>query len=342
MSIQNATKAVILDSAQDWKPWLHTVKAIASAGKVDVWKYINPAKETPEPIPEDPREPLITDYKAEATTDADLTAAQFERYKFAWSRYDRIISQNDRIHEGISKVKAHINTTISTHCISYIQNEFTTHGTLRNLQKFLSPGSESEKLRLRDTYRELQTFTRRENIEHWIRRWEKTYNEAKEAGLPEVQDNNACYDFLRAIASYDRVYSVSATERFRDRISDNKTVSLPELIDRFRQEVILSRYRDRDSPALSSFATFRGHESPNHSVPECLCGRRHWYGQCYYLNKDKRPKDWRISEAVQRRIQQALENNSRLKEEVEKSIQIQRKEDNKEKKVHFEHSGIVC
>jgi hypothetical protein len=51
--------------------------------------------------------------------------------------------------------------------------------------------------------------------------------------------------------------------------------------------------------------------------PKCLCNEYHYYSQCLHIIPQLRPKDWKTDETVQKRIEKAIDNNSRTRKRIE-------------------------
>jgi hypothetical protein len=80
---------------------------------------------------------------------------------------------------------------------------------------------------------------------------------------------------------------------------------------------------------LSTHSAFATNESPiqpqkpqqntPRNVPKCLCGERHWYGECYYFNPtNARPENWQAE--TQENIKKALRADSELAKKVKNAL----------------------
>jgi hypothetical protein len=99
-----SSKLVILVYSDSWEPFLFIIKIIASAGKRDIWKFIDPSLDA-EPTLPTLVEPLIaTSVVAKKTTLVELTADERETYKLLYQAYK---DDNLRIStqlEALSKI----------------------------------------------------------------------------------------------------------------------------------------------------------------------------------------------------------------------------------------------
>jgi len=83
----------------------------------------------------------------------------------------------------------------------------------------------------------------------------------------------------------------------------------------------------------SAFATYQGNNNPNSATntanqgsnsgnqPKypCVCGKNHWFSNCFYLIPSIRPKGWKPSAKIEKEIKEKLKSDPRLKEQVEKT-----------------------
>ena len=61
-AINEGKTQVLLDISRDWKKWIYMIRITASIGKVDVWKYVNPLKDTAEPLSTELQRPKPNDF----------------------------------------------------------------------------------------------------------------------------------------------------------------------------------------------------------------------------------------------------------------------------------------
>jgi hypothetical protein len=99
-------------------------------------------------------------------------------------------------------------------------------------------------------------------------------------------------------------------------------------------EDALSSYRIHENTTPSdtqlkgnAFGTFQGH-SDNPATPkksrnsrsqplECVCGKRHWYKDCWHINQVARSLSFKSSPEILERIQEAAKTNLRLAKALE-------------------------
>ena len=313
----------ILSSSADWRIWYDGVYSIATSGKADVWQYIDPEKETPTPMPTEPQLPIPGAYKEGATSIAQLEKEQADLFRMECSYYGLQKTNYDNIREGISRINSHILSTVASKNKVYIDGKRSVHEQLRALRNKFAPTSENEQFRIRMEYKKMMTYNRRENIDNWITRWEIVHADAVRASLAEVQEHRAIYDFLLALQTYNEGMSRSELSRLRDRIDDGKTTTFQQVVDRIRQEITIfnSRQAYASQASHSAFSTYKGDSHPYQSRPQCPCGKKHFYNECFYLNPDVRPDGWRPNNQVKRRLDEMYKNDSQFKARIDSALE---------------------
>ena len=79
-----SSKLVILVYSDSWEPFLFIIKTMASAGKRDIWKFIDPSLIAEPTLPTLAEPPTATSVVAKKTTLVKLTANKRETYKLLY------------------------------------------------------------------------------------------------------------------------------------------------------------------------------------------------------------------------------------------------------------------
>jgi hypothetical protein len=142
-----------------------------------------------------------------------------------------------------------------------------------------------------------------------------------QAKLPEVQGNRAQQDFILAVKSLDDSWSANELSQLIKAEADDKPyTSISDLVAQYE-----SYYR-RTRPIASGLGTFAtlgitsqsSSGSPqSSSAPSpttqgsrrsrsivCLCGDRHKFEYCLYVNKALRPSGWQPAHDIEQKFQQ--------------------------------------
>jgi hypothetical protein len=139
--------------------------------------------------------------------------------------------------------------------------------------------------------------------------------------LAEVQtDRRPIRDFLYALDSTDPQWSYAMQIQLK-----TSTINLLNWIETYRQHVRTqeakkgsssSTHSSAFSTSQSSQPSFRGQRP----IPRCLCGTSHWYSECYYLNKDIQPTNWKPDETTKQQVDDKLKD-SKIQTQVSKAME---------------------
>ena len=119
--------------------------------------------------------------------------------------------------------------------------------------------------------------------------------------------------------------------------------TLYDAVERFRNNIRLSRATAKPT-AHTAFATLQGEPPSEPSAEEpqgepstpkprlpCVFGESHALSMCPYLNTQRRPKEWTPDEQIQKRIDEKLASNYKLRKTVEYKQRIARQYQKKPK-----------
>lgn len=160
------------------------------------------------------------------------------------------------------------------------------------------------------------------------------YTKALTHGLAEVSGDRLIRDFLLAIYSKDPAYSTS-----QENFQALSPRTMDQIVENYRQHLRLHSAA-RNGGDHSAFAanqgstrksnqtgshgsqgtsnsTYRGNQIP---TPKCVCGRTHWYPDCFYLNpKKQRPNGWIELPETRQKVDEALRNPA-IKDRIQTSL----------------------
>jgi hypothetical protein len=138
----SSTKGVILTNGDSWESFLFIIRMMASAGRRDVWSFINPnLKDEPE-LPKYPVLPRPADASPTlqpGTTIANLTPEQRKVYKLLYALYKDDYAIVSLQLEAIEKILEYILTHISLDNIRIIMDKTTVYQILVALKQHLAP-----------------------------------------------------------------------------------------------------------------------------------------------------------------------------------------------------------
>jgi hypothetical protein len=308
-----ARTAIILDKPTDWDEWLFIIKEKAQS--TDVWQYANPdLVEQPTP-PQKPTRPIPSDIKEDALTPSDLDTEGKQALTLLRDDYKVQEKEYQLLSKGLKDLNSLICTTISRTNLTYIlRNCDTPYAKLKALKRRLAPTDRARELELIHQYNELKKPPTSHGIDKWLQQWEKIYTDALAIKLPDVQKDRPLYDFLQAIKGLDASFSAASLTRI---MTGEAIPTLYDLIKQFRNIRRISSASDKayspsHSPSHSAFPTFQGMQDKTTPPSPCICGRNHFFKECYYLIEQIRPHSWKPDAQIMRTIQEKLANDTRL------------------------------
>ncbi|KAF1938014.1 hypothetical protein EJ02DRAFT_355431 [Clathrospora elynae] len=199
---------VVLDRADDWHKWLFIRKDTAQ--KNELWQYVNPAMKAADlPLLIAPPEPQLSDHNNDATSIADLTAAQQKLFQWEYERWERKDIDFRRQKKAMAKFNSEIGKTIAAKHLYLIENKDTPYDRLTTLKKHLAPSDATRKRDLIARYKAIQLPPRGKKIEEWLRSWVEVTNMCISAEVPETTGSRAQEDFLVVCRTIDPEYRTS-------------------------------------------------------------------------------------------------------------------------------------
>ena len=224
---------MILNQPSHQEPWLFIVKIIANSG--DTQKYIDLDLDTKPIVPNRPKKPNPQDVNPSKTSLLTLNVEEKETFKLLLSMYKEDLAIAKQVLDTIQIVRNHIVTTVSTTNIVYINDKTMVYQMLVALKKRLAPTDYARKLDLTYKYNKLKKFSKKEDIEKWLKDQETTFIDRKKLNILEVADERSLFDFTYAILAIDSRYT-SIQEYFINQKIRNleKLLELYNLVEDFQ------------------------------------------------------------------------------------------------------------
>ncbi|SLM38807.1 Ribonuclease H-like domain [Lasallia pustulata] len=296
-----------------------------------------------------------------------------EIYNLDKEVYKIDLADFERQAKALSDLTTFLQDIISAHNITYLKNvEPHPWDILQALKKRLAPSDTAQKYEVIYAYRKMCKGPGNQNIKTWLDKWDCVYTEALNINLPEVKGNRPMEDFLMAVESKDPHF----TSTYMMKLEDGEINDIYTLAERFRHQLRLkaiyqpnksithtafaaeatntataskldaSKLDASKSEASKSKASYKGNKKDK---PDCLCGQKHFYSECYYFNKTIRPSSWSLNAETQARVDEAMKE-PKAKKFVEISLQRTRdfqakksnnNDNNKAREAHPSFSAAV-
>ena len=306
-------KAIILSKSEDWSTWIAFIRIKAT--NANVWHLIDPD------LPSQPT--ILTEPVGPELIVGDVfDQGEWNLYKVKEAVFRSHMAKYEKQKQAFDDIINYILETVSAQNAVLIQHVKTANpwDMLRTLKNSVAPSDIGKELQLRNRYEKLRKGPTNQNIETWISEWQQMFHEATAAKISEVQGAKPIMDFLLAIRSKHPSYA-DAEMTYLARKPNKR--DMHQYIDAYRQHVRITAAAEKSGGGEHSAfaarkqgkqsdnaATFRGNKV---DAPPCICGKKHWYGDCFYYNPAIKPAYWKENSEIREKINESLKDPTVLK-----------------------------
>ena len=270
--------SVTLNGLSDWDEWIEVVKTLALVGKV--WDYVDPSKDEV-PALEEPKPPQPKDSNDQISTFGQLSQEEREEYRILRQDYKRQRDLYDRRDNALASQRTSIQSSVSRTYLHYTFGTSNAREMLIELQKRLQPIDQLRELDFSTKYQKLKKAHKAQDLDNWLRNWEKVYPECNKINLPEIQGTRAVRDFLRAVSSI-------TSEFLAYWVNDMVKAGGQGAPDLYRMIELFRDHRrhlavEKGRVSQSAFTTTFQGQPPQQGNPrekDCLCGELHRFKDC--------------------------------------------------------------
>jgi flagellar motility protein MotE (MotC chaperone) len=183
-------------------------------------------------------------------------------------------------------------------------------------------------------YKDLQKALKHQQMNQWLLNWKKIYAKTKRLNLFNVQNDRCAYDFLNSLRTMNLSFMFDKKTIFNHEMNQNKfSTSIRNLLKEFRNHLRIARALITKKATHEAFATLQEKSSNEKTTDQkesrkfskrklenskienrsCLCDRKHFFKDCYYLIEKIRSIEWKSNEETKKKINKILESNSKLR-----------------------------
>nr|KMM72249.1 hypothetical protein CPAG_08546 [Coccidioides posadasii RMSCC 3488] len=313
------TTAIILQSEHNWEQWLAQIRQYAQTQQI--WEFIDPSVEEP-PKLEPPEDGV----------DMELEGMALQK---AMILLKREIKRYDRRELALADILNYIRERISSRCFTFIEDITCPHECLRILQEQVARPEAATRTMLRSEFMKMKVHgpPRGKDLEDWVRDWEIMVERIRKHKIEDLLYNESLVmDFLQAIQkdcpefSTQQQLQITITE-----IYPSHDEVLRAFWRYWRNVQVNGKQKKFKQPGGSFAATLQG-RSPAEEMgqerkgdsqkkpPSCVCGSKHYFGQCPYYNSNIRSADWKADPEIEKKAQEMLKK-PRIKGMVKASIE---------------------
>ena len=225
--------AIVLTGTANYDDWYTVIQAIARGQ--EIWDYVNPETASDlHPKLEPPVKPEVKDVNPNAASLRYMADPQRGEYMLLYQTYLREDDQYRVLKKALAEFPAIIIERLSTSLLSHIRGCTTAYDILVRLRSRFEPTEKTrEQYAVLKRYRKLLKAPEPSNIEAWLDRWEKVYDDGVKIDLPAVTGRRAARGFVSALESDDLDFQ----SYWMDRVGDPDDDDLPTLIEGFRESL---------------------------------------------------------------------------------------------------------
>ncbi|OAQ57580.1 polyprotein [Pochonia chlamydosporia 170] len=326
---------VILKGSGNWDVWISIIRKFAK--NQQIWEYVNPDV-VQKPVLTPPVEPTPGQAQTNATDIQQLQGDSLSKFQILEARHRSQLQTYKDKTKALATLQEYIVKTVGRY-YDIIAKEDDVAKELMILKNRVKPTDWARESEVTDRYYATLKAVSRTKVEEWISKWQVILNEAKNLDLPDIRGLRQTRHFLKAVNAIDPTFSKVWINQMEAKAlsheDDEWQKTFPDGIK--ISEIFERSYRStaQSSSSRGAFATFQGEGEPDASrtnsknpggKPTCLCGRRHFYSECYYLSDSVRPAGWSPDNKVQEEIDQKLQHPT-IKGKVERSIRNRRKKE---------------
>ncbi|CAD6501011.1 BgTH12-06711 [Blumeria graminis f. sp. triticale] len=348
----------MLNGPSNWDQWISTIQKFALTQSI--WAQIDPSSISRVPCLKYPEEPLITVVKPTARLITDLAIDELRIYEFLYNRYRTELQAYKDQQRSLAFIQEFIIKTVGNY-YSTISDEHDVASELVLLKRRLQPSGWVQQKEILSKYQFILNSPDRTDITAWVTNWQKVFTDAKRIGLPEAQGLRPTQSFLESICRIDNSFSDYWTNKLEDEARSN----LQGWEERFPDGIEISEIFERTQATKAantslnqaSFAVYKGQNStlntqpesftssndpctsgPSSKKPACPCGWKHYFSECYYINKALRPNNFKPSLERQQKVDDFLKvpsNNAKVNAALKKANNFRQKQNSES----YESSG---
>ena len=143
-----------------------------------------------------------------------------------------------------------------------------------------------------------------QNLDKWLNKWLKFYGEALLVKHPDIETGVIIDFFIESFKQTDPILTSVALYNLQSRRFSKEETSFLDFLHIFRSIWAIQGLTLAPSSTPEKSKRRTGNTPPK----QCVCGKTHWYSDCFYINKSRRAKGWNPNPNVVKKIDEALKD----------------------------------
>ena len=337
----NTLASVKLLRWEDWGVWFGVLRQRAEM--LGIWDYVDPdgldSIDDKVALPKPVRKRDFLDQGQSSP----MTYDQMEAYKRAAAEYE--IDKDEVAHafKAMLQIQQILDTTVDPRYLKVTITQDTLRKRLRILANTIRPSEESMRQSLLSRYELLKATPYGKEVQKYFDDWQclKIDDQGQlMAGKVFPQgDYDPCRELIMTLKP---IYPMKAEIQQQLLRAKGVNVKLLDEIEEWREHLRFERTErfpkksGKDATASATAAGFQGTFKASttkdegtggqttsksaEDLPDCLCGRKHHWAECFYLNDGyPRNPNWKPNKKVKEEVAKKLKDD-KLRTRVEKSI----------------------
>jgi hypothetical protein len=204
-------------------------------------------------------------------------------------------------------------------------------------------------------YKDLLKALKHQQMNQWLLNWKKIYAKTNRLNLFDVQNDRCAYDFFNSLRTMNLSFVIDRETILNHEMNQKKSsTSIRDFLEEFRNHLRIARALITKKTTHEAFATLqrktsnekttdqkskkfsnRKFENRNFEERSCICDKKHFFKDCYYLIEKIRSTEWKSNEEIKKKIEKILETNPRMriavryvKQKVKKWLEKEKKFEN--------------
>jgi hypothetical protein len=276
---------------------------------------------------------------------------ELQKYERRYQRYVVEKGTYDKHQERLDAVRSFILDTVAQGHHPRILMKPTVLEMMQELEDEFALQPDQEHELINERYRELTNSKRGTKPEDWIAKWENLLLDMQLANFNEIPDKRMARDFIRSSANIAPKFAESWTttlieldtglEVLHRKVGLDSVPTIRQMIKIFEQWVRSQRNVLNGSKQDSAYATLGGKSDQPEKGEEqkdsqqssqkngqqsrsqsrgksdnkerkCICGKKHDFEHCEYVNEAIRPKDWKGDEDIAKKFRALAKKDTPL------------------------------
>ncbi|KAF2628803.1 hypothetical protein BU25DRAFT_409834, partial [Macroventuria anomochaeta] len=182
---------------------------------------------------------------------------------------------------------------------------------------------------LRSHYRAVCTRPKKANLDAWFNEWVTITRLLTEARMPEIDGNRSQEDFILSIRGLDHSWAATQLQGLiRKDQRGEQYASTADLVAEFRSYYRCARLIES---LIGTFARLGFATKPDGPISRgesirrviCLCGDKHKFKDCPYVNHSLRQRHWMPDSSIQRKFDELCQQSENPASKVLRRVEAQ-------------------